>query len=316
MKRSRLRFGVTAALLGGMFLASVSWGSLGVLAAQEDNASASADAASAGGVETALFSASAMEVSTGDLVTFEASASAGDSLVVLYEWDFDGDGAIDAVAAGAVVEHAYARSGIFSVRLTTVNEEGQVDTASTPVLITVVNRTPVAAMSVAEGMQRAMIPVQFSAEGSSDVDGSIVAWQWEYGDGATGEGESPLHTYEAAGSYVVRLTVTDDNGATASVVSAPLAIEDAPPSAGFSVEEARLGNLLARFVDTTTVADPADIVYVAWDFGDGVYRAGGPSSTGVYVHAYETSGSYVVTLYVIDKYGAMSIVSQSVWIRD
>jgi len=51
---------------------------------------------------------------------------------------------------------------------------------------------------------------------SSDPDGSIVAWSWDFGDGATSSAHSPAHTYADAGRYTVRLTVTDDDGATAS----------------------------------------------------------------------------------------------------
>ncbi len=280
------------------------------------SAAASADVAGdlgEGSVAQAVtFTASSTAVSTGDLVTFDASAPQSGSRVVLYEWDFNGDGLVDAVAASPVIKHSYAKSGIFSVRLTTIEEQGYLLTPAKPVEIIVANRLPVAVLSAPTGTLRALLPVQFSGDASSDVDGTVVSWHWEYGDGATGNGEDPFHAYDAAGIYVVRLTVTDDNGATASVESDPLVIEDAVPSAGFSVEEPNVNSLAARFTDTTVVADPADIIHVAWDFGDGTYRSGGPSSDGLYVHIYESSGVYAVTLYVIDKFGAMSIVRQSV----
>ena len=49
---------------------------------------------------------------------------------------------------------------------------------------------------------------------SSDADGSIVAWQWVFGDGGSATVRLPVHTYTAAGNYNVSLTVTDDRGAT------------------------------------------------------------------------------------------------------
>jgi len=49
---------------------------------------------------------------------------------------------------------------------------------------------------------------------SFDEDGEIVAWRWDFGDGATSTEVDPSHTYAAAGTYNVRLTVTDDSGLT------------------------------------------------------------------------------------------------------
>lgn len=52
---------------------------------------------------------------------------------------------------------------------------------------------------------------------STDSDGSVVAWGWTFGDGATSALKNPTHTYTVAGTYNVGLTVTDDDGATGSI---------------------------------------------------------------------------------------------------
>ena len=56
----------------------------------------------------------------------------------------------------------------------------------------------------------------FDGSGSTDADGSIVSYAWNFGDGSTGSGSSASHAYGAAGTYTVTLTVTDDDGATDS----------------------------------------------------------------------------------------------------
>ena len=68
----------------------------------------------------------------------------------------------------------------------------------------------------------------FDGAGSSDPDGTIGSYAWAFGDGSTGSGIRPTHTYANAGTFSVTLTVTDDRGATGST-SAPVT-PTAPPT--------------------------------------------------------------------------------------
>ncbi|HEY6935211.1 MAG TPA: PKD domain-containing protein [Marmoricola sp.] len=69
----------------------------------------------------------------------------------------------------------------------------------------------------------------FDGSGSSDPDGSIASYSWDFGDGGTGTGATPNHTYASSGTYSVKLTVTDDKGATGSVTHS-LSVTYTPPS--------------------------------------------------------------------------------------
>jgi PKD repeat protein/uncharacterized protein YjiK len=81
------------------------------------------------------------------------------------------------------------------------------------------------------------VPVQFDGSGSSDVDGTILSYDWDFGDGATGSGANPTHTYAAAGTYTVVLTVTDNNGSTDSDTTSAR-IQSAPNQVPVAVDDA------------------------------------------------------------------------------
>jgi quinol monooxygenase YgiN len=86
------------------------------------------------------------------------------------------------------------------------------------------NQSPVAAFtSSVSGLK-----VSVDGSGSSDPDGSVASYAWDFGDGKTGTGATTSHTYDQAGSFTVKLTVTDNGGVSASKsatveVSAPAA---------------------------------------------------------------------------------------------
>ncbi|MGY1750350.1 PKD domain-containing protein, partial [Modestobacter sp. SYSU DS0511] len=139
------------------------------------------------------------------------------------------------------------------------------------------------------------LAVSLDGSSSSDLDGRVVSWAWEFGDGATGSGATASHTYAAAGSYPVTLTVTDDQGATSSttrtltVTAPPPNVE---PTAAFTVTTAQL----TASLDGSSSSDlDGRVVSWAWEFGDGATGSGATAS-----HTYAAAGSYPVTLTVTD----------------
>lgn len=76
--------------------------------------------------------------------------------------------------------------------------------------------------------QCATLSCAFDGSGSTDPDGTIAAYAWEFGDGTTGSGATPTHNYANAGTYNVKLTVTDNEGATGSTITS--VTPTAPPT--------------------------------------------------------------------------------------
>ena len=74
------------------------------------------------------------------------------------------------------------------------------------------NQPPTAAFT----QSTTALVASFNGTSSSDPDGSVVSYAWTFGDGSTATGATPSHTYAAAGTYAVGLTVTDNSGASGS----------------------------------------------------------------------------------------------------
>ncbi|MCW8129499.1 MAG: tandem-95 repeat protein [Planctomycetota bacterium] len=91
----------------------------------------------------------------------------------------------------------------------------------------VVNAKPLAAISAAPTSGVAPLTVSFSASGSSDPDGSIVSYAWDFGDGQTATGVTATHVYAASGTFTATLTVVD-NRAASSYETVAISVQPAP----------------------------------------------------------------------------------------
>lgn len=86
------------------------------------------------------------------------------------------------------------------------------------------NKPPVAAMVLAPTSGDAPLVVTADATTSSDPDGTIESWAWDFGDGTTATGAQATHTYANPGEYTVTLTVKDDEGAKGTATGKVLAL--------------------------------------------------------------------------------------------
>jgi PKD repeat protein len=147
---------------------------------------------------------------SGRQCTFDGRGSFDrDGSIVTYFWSF-GDGETASSSPGPTVSHTYTGDGTFTVQLTVTDDSGASSTQL--VVINIVNASPVASFTY----RCTWLTCIFDASASSDPDGNITSYGWNFGDGTAGEGASASRTYAAPGPYAVTLSVTDNLGATST----------------------------------------------------------------------------------------------------
>ena len=149
---------------------------------------------------------------TDQTVDVDASASYDpDGSLSTYEWDWR-DGSTSSVAS-ATTNHTYSEAGTFTITLTVIDEAGNTGTYSKNV--TIENDPPSAAFTTSANETLAF-GVNCDASGSSDPDGEVIRYDWDWGDGSeTLQGDvQETHQYSGAGTYTITLTVTDNLGKT------------------------------------------------------------------------------------------------------
>jgi PKD repeat protein len=133
-------------------------------------------------------------------------------------------------------------------------------------------------------------------DASTDEDGTIASWSWDFGDEGTSTEQNPTHAYAAVGTYTVTLTVTDDDGNASDPYTADITVGYVPPTAAFTYDPMVniTVNATITFTDNSTAGD-ANITSWLWDFGDNT-----TSNETNPTHAYTAADTYTVTLTVTD----------------
>jgi PKD repeat protein len=171
---------------------------------------------------------------------FDASTSTDSNLVSsiqTYHWEF-GDGAS---ANGRVQQHKYNAAGDYDVVLTVTDNTGASNEAATSLEV-VDGIAPVARFNVTPEAGDQGTNFTFNGSGSSDSDGNIDIFRWNFDDGSSAQGEIVNHTYTKSGVFEVTLTVTDNDGID-SVAEKNVRVE------AFNEEKAKadITNLIEKF---------------------------------------------------------------------
>jgi PKD repeat protein len=165
-------------------------------------------------------SASPRNALTNVNISFSSGGSVDPEGVTLtYSWDF-GDGI---TSTQANPTHAYSSSGTKNVQL---NVSDGVNTTTTNITVTItlagVNQPPTASASATSSTSgTAPLTVAFSSAGSSDLEGTTLTYNWNFGDGTSSTAANPSKTFSNPGSYSVVLTVSDG---TNNVAASPIAV--------------------------------------------------------------------------------------------
>ena len=137
----------------------------------------------------------------------------------------------------------------------------------------------------------------------------VTSFRWDFGDGDTANGATVSHTFDDAGSFPVKLTITDTLARTATTSHTLTVGQGTKPTATIVTSPASpiIGQTI-NFNGSTSVAAPGRVIRSwDWDFGDGVSRSGAQVQ-----HAYENTGSYTVILTVTDDVGRVGTATVTI----
>jgi PKD repeat protein len=268
-------------------------------------------------------------LAAGNQLTFDPAASSSSRGYTSVTWHW-GDRTQDTFGAGSsapvVVHHTFASPGQWQVALTLVDAAGNLATVTMVVPIVM---PPAGVFTASPTRAVTGSPVFFDASGSSDPNAATISsYQWDFGDGSTGTGLTPGHTYASPGTYTVSLTVTDSIGFSSTpvthqitVIAAVALATPAPasgsrqvtidelPTAHIAVKTAHPAARVPVAFDGSGSVDPdGSIVAYSWSFGDGSASASGAAPR----HAYARAGIYVARLTAIDSSGGVASTTSSV----
>jgi PKD repeat protein len=148
------------------------------------------------------------------IVTFDSTSSYdADGRIAEVLWEC-GDPQAAGVIPASACEHTYSEPGTYLAKLTIIDDDGAVD--SKRVAIIVRNAPPVAQASVSSESPLPGSTVLFDGTASYDLHDQIESYIWSFGDGGTASGPTVEHAYVRGGDHLVTLTVTDDEGLSAS----------------------------------------------------------------------------------------------------
>ncbi len=241
----------------------------------------------------------------GDIINLDGSGSSdADGSISEYEWDLNNDGQYDD-ATGVNPSYSCSTAGSHTVGLKVTDDHNATDADSTTVNV---NSPPTADFTYSPTSPTTQDSIQFTDQ-SSDPDGTVDSWDWDFGDGNTSTTQNPTHQYGSDGTYTVTLTVTDENGATDSISKDVTVVNVSPSADANGPYSCNIGEDITLDGSGSSDSD-GTITSYEWDYDDeGQYD----SATGVNpTYNCTTPGTHTIGLKVTDNDGATDTDSTTV----
>jgi len=231
----------------------------------------------------------------GAAITANGSGSTDDGTIVLWDVDCDGDGTYETTTGTATgASCTFADDGTYTVGLRVTDDGGLTDTDTATFVVA--NVAPAVTISVPAGGD---LGVAVSMSGSFTDPGTADThtYTWTFGDGGVDSSTlTPSHTWAANGTYVVSLTVTDDDGGSTTATS-NITIVNTPPVTNAGADQSGLEGQTLTFSGSFT--DLGTGHTFLWNFGDGSTATGTLTPS----HTYVDDGAFTVSLSVTDAGG-------------
>lgn len=209
-----------------------------------------------------------------------------------WNWDF-GNGQTSTSQDPTIV---YTSPGTYTISLLSQNTNSGCQDVATQTIVVNPLPTPTLTPNITIGC------APFDVSFTSTPPGA-QSYVWNFGDGTTGSGPNPTHTYTANGTYSVTLSVIDANGCPGTTTEIDLITVTAPIVDFTLDEDDGCSPLSVQFTDLSTSPNPTSdpIVSWLWDFGDGTTYSGQTPPP----HLYSTIGQYTVTLTATTQAGCV-----------
>lgn len=241
-------------------------------------------------------------IAVNEKIAFDASNSSDkDGEIVNYEWDF-GDGSR---STRAKAEHEFNKPGSYDVSLKVTDNAAVSNSSAIAKLKIIVNAPPIANAGKDAYLAISQTDL-FDAFQSSDPDGTIISYQWDFGDGATTSGIKNEHSYAKPGTYEVKLTVTDNSGTLTSTTSVVKTVRVNAPPVAIGGDDIYSTKREINFDASKSTDSDGQIIKYSWDFGDG-----SSSNEIKTLHTYKTPGIFKVKLTVTDNSGLSNALTST-----